>query len=88
MFGGVKSLKHNVRTTLRFSGDSRISKVGGHFEAKEKVGGQRKCLSCMSTFYVNLKNLNVISRHNWGARQWSTQASLRIATVATRLPRL
>jgi len=24
----------------------------------------------------------------WGANQWSTQTSLRIATVATRLPRL
>jgi len=38
MFVGVKSLKHNVRTTLRFSGDSRISKVESHFGAKEKVG--------------------------------------------------
>jgi len=35
-FGGVKSLKHNVRTTLRFSGGSRISKVGGHFGPKKK----------------------------------------------------
>jgi len=63
MFGGAKSLKHNVKTTLRFSGDSRISKVGGHFGAKEKVGGQRKCLSCIGIFYVNRKNLNVKSRH-------------------------
>jgi len=29
---------------------------------------------------------NVNSRHNWGASQWSTQASRRIATVVTRLP--
>jgi len=66
MFVGVKSLKHNVRTTLRFSGDSRISKVEDHFGAKEKVGGQPKCLSCMGIFYVNQKNLNVNLRHNWG----------------------
>jgi len=65
-----------------------ISKVGCHFGAKEKVRGQQKCLSCMGIFYVNQKNLNVISRHNWGAIQWFAQASLRIATVATRLPRL
>jgi len=88
MFGGVKSLKHNVRTTLRISGDSRISKVGGHFGVKEKVGGQCKCLSCMGIFYVNQKNLNVNSRHNWGVSQWSIQTSLRIATVETRLLRL
>jgi len=37
MFVCVMSLKNNVRTTLRFSRDSRISKVGGHFEVKEKV---------------------------------------------------
>jgi len=36
MFGGVKSLKHNVKTTLRFSGDSRISKVGGTLGPKKK----------------------------------------------------
>ena len=87
MFVGVKSLKHNVRTTLQFSGDSRISKVGGHFWAKEKVGGKRKCLSCMGIFYVNQKNLNVNSRHNWAANG-PPQISLRIATVAIRLPRL
>jgi len=66
MLGGVKSLKHNVRTMLRFNDDSRISKVGGHFGAKEKVGGQRKCLSCMGIFYANQKNLNMNSRHNLG----------------------
>jgi len=69
MFGGVKLLKHNVRTTLRFSGDSRISKVGDHFGAKEKEGGQCKCLSYMDIFYVNQKNMNVNSRHNLGASQ-------------------
>jgi len=42
----------------------------------------------MGIFYVNRKNLNVNSRHNWEASQWSTQTSLRIATVVTRLPRL
>jgi len=57
MFGGAKSFKHNVRTTLRFNGDSRISKVEGHFGAKEKVGGQRKCLYCRGIFYVKLKEL-------------------------------
>jgi len=88
MFGSVKSLKHKVRTTLRISGDSRISKVGCHFGVKEEVGGQCKCLSCMDIFYVNQKNLNVNSRHNWRGSQWSVQASLKIATVATRLPRL
>jgi len=36
MFGGVKSLKHNVRTTLWFSGDSRISKVGATLEPNKK----------------------------------------------------
>jgi len=87
MFVGVNSLKHNVRTTLQFSGDSRISKVRGHFGAKEKVGGKRKCLSCMGIFYVNQKNLNMNSRHNWAANG-PPQASLRIAIVATRLPRL
>jgi len=50
--------------------------------------GQSKCPSCMGIFYVNRKNLNVNSRHNWEASQWSTQTSLRIATVVTRLPRL
>jgi len=35
----------------------------------------------MGIFYVNQKNLNVNSRHYWGGSQWSTQASLRIATV-------
>jgi len=39
-------------------------------------------------FHVNQKIFNVNSRHNWGASQWSTEASLRIATVATRLLRL
>jgi len=34
----------------------------------------------MDIFYVNPKNLDVNSRHNWEASQWSTQAYLRIAT--------
>ena len=35
-----------------------FQKWWGHFGAKEKVGGQRKCLSCMGIFYVDQKNLN------------------------------
>jgi len=34
-----------------FSGDSRMKKVGGHREAKEKVGVQHKYLSCMVIFH-------------------------------------
>ena len=32
------------------SGDSRMKKVGGHCGAKEIVGGQHKCLSCIVTW--------------------------------------
>jgi len=39
MFGGVKSLNHNVRTTLQFSGDSRISKVVGPLWGQRKSRG-------------------------------------------------
>jgi len=35
MFGGVKLLNDNVKTTLWFSSDSRILKVGEHFGAKD-----------------------------------------------------
>jgi len=33
------------------SGDSRMKKVGGNYGAKEKVGGQHKCLSQMSILH-------------------------------------
>ena len=34
-----------------YSGDSGMKKVGDHCEAKEKVGGQHKCRSCMVSFH-------------------------------------
>jgi len=35
------------------SGDSRMTKLGGHCGVKEKSGGQHKCLSCMVIFRCN-----------------------------------
>jgi len=81
MFGGVKSLKHNMGTTLQISGDSRISKVGCHFGVKEKVGGQCKCLFCMNIFYVNQKNFNVNLRHYWGPANGPPRPPLELSLL-------
>jgi len=44
---------HAIRKdkSVRTSGDSRMKRVGGHWGAKKKVGGQHKYLSCMVIFH-------------------------------------
>jgi len=58
------------------------------FQKWGALWGQCKCLSCMGIFYVNQKNLNANSTHNFGDQPMVHPDPLRIATVATRLPLL
>jgi len=40
-------------TYWRYSGDSRMKKLGGTAGPRKKVGGQHKYLSCMVIFHCN-----------------------------------